>query len=81
MRPLGLEPKTYGLKVRPAVPPTPDAANTSGDADSVLADCLAFLAEKMPDLAAVIEAWPTLPDPIRTGILAMVQATMDPRQP
>ncbi|MFO0877420.1 MAG: hypothetical protein U0840_08600 [Gemmataceae bacterium] len=28
-----------------------------------------------PALAAVIEAWPTLPEAIRTGILAMVRAS------
>jgi hypothetical protein len=27
-----------------------------------------------PDLAAVVAAWPTLPEPIRAGILAMVKA-------
>jgi len=27
-----------------------------------------------PDLAAVIDAWPALPEPIRAGILAMVRA-------
>jgi hypothetical protein len=27
-----------------------------------------------PDLAAVVSAWPTLPEPIRAGILAMVRA-------
>jgi hypothetical protein len=27
-----------------------------------------------PDLASLIKAWPTLLDPIRTGILAMIQA-------
>jgi hypothetical protein len=27
-----------------------------------------------PDLARLIDAWPTLPDAIRVGILAMVQA-------
>src|SRR4051794_25796744 len=27
-----------------------------------------------PDLAAVIEAWPTLPEPIRAGIVAMVES-------
>jgi hypothetical protein len=39
-----------------------------------LAFCLAFLAEKMPDLAAVVEAWPTLPAALRGGIVAMVKA-------
>jgi hypothetical protein len=28
-----------------------------------------------PDLALILERWPTLPDAIRAGILAMVQAT------
>jgi hypothetical protein len=27
-----------------------------------------------PALAALIDAWPTLPEPIRAGILAMVRA-------
>ena len=27
-----------------------------------------------PDLAAVIDAWPDLPEPIRAGILALVKA-------
>ena len=27
-----------------------------------------------PDLAAVADAWPDLPEPIRAGILAMVKA-------
>jgi hypothetical protein len=28
-----------------------------------------------PDLDAVVEAWPSLPDAIRAGIVAMVRAT------
>jgi hypothetical protein len=28
-----------------------------------------------PELAAVADAWPTLPEPIRAAILAMVKAT------
>jgi hypothetical protein len=31
----------------------------------------------MLDLAAVVAAWPTLPGPIRAGILAMVKAAGD----
>jgi hypothetical protein len=31
-------------------------------------------AELPPDLAAVVAAWPDLPDPIRAGILATVRA-------
>ena len=33
---------------------------------------LAFLAQTHPNLAAVAEAWPTLPEPINAGILAMI---------
>jgi len=29
---------------------------------------------KDPDLGAIIDAWPTLPEPIKDGILAMVRA-------
>jgi hypothetical protein len=28
----------------------------------------------MPELAAVVKAWPALPDPIKAGILAMAEA-------
>jgi hypothetical protein len=28
-------------------------------------------------LAAVVDAWPTLPEPIRAGILAMVKAASE----
>jgi hypothetical protein len=30
-----------------------------------------------PDLAAVVAAWPALPEAIRAGILAMVKAASD----
>jgi hypothetical protein len=32
-----------------------------------------------PDLAAVVFAWPTLPEPIRAGILAMINASSGKR--
>lgn len=28
-----------------------------------------------PQLAAVVEAWPTLPEPIKAGVLAMIRAS------
>ena len=31
-------------------------------------------ANSAPDLQAVIDAWPDLPDPVKAGILAMVKA-------
>jgi hypothetical protein len=32
-----------------------------------------------PDLQAIIDAWPTLPEAIRTGILAMIRAAAEDR--
>ncbi|HEX7450001.1 MAG TPA: hypothetical protein VF306_20745 [Pirellulales bacterium] len=37
--------------------------------------CLALLQQKTPDLAAVVRAWPSLPEPVRRGILAMIEAS------
>jgi hypothetical protein len=31
-----------------------------------------------PDLQAVIDAWPALPDAVKAGILAMVRSTTEP---
>jgi hypothetical protein len=39
-----------------------------------LAFCLASLAAKSPDLAAVVASWNTLPEALRAGIVAMVAA-------
>jgi len=36
---------------------------------------LALLERETPDLAAVIRAWPTLPEPVKAGIVAMVRAS------
>jgi hypothetical protein len=35
---------------------------------------LALLAEKSPDLARVVEAWPVLSDAIRRAVLALVSS-------
>jgi hypothetical protein len=40
-----------------------------------LASCLALLAQKYPDLALVVKAWPNLPDETKTAILALAQPT------
>lgn len=37
-------------------------------------------ADDDPDLAAVTEAWPDLPDAVKTGILAMVRAACPDRR-
>ncbi len=60
----------------PAIADLQSAAGPLSDKDLrlVLASCLAFLTEKMPDLASVIDAWNDLPDAVKAGILAMVKA-------
>jgi len=39
-----------------------------------LAHNLALLLQKYPDLAGLIEAWPNLPEPVKAGILAMIES-------
>ena len=49
----------------------------TGGSDQGGAECGALDARKSdlpPDLEAVVEAWPRLPDAIRAGILAMIRA-------
>jgi hypothetical protein len=35
---------------------------------------LAFLKQKSPDLARVVEAWPDLPEAIRRAVLALISS-------
>ena len=44
----------------------------TGGAKAALALCPPISADE--DLRALVEAWPTLPDPIKAGISAMVRA-------
>jgi hypothetical protein len=52
----------------------------TGIPDSGGAECGALGAQNAPsdpDLAAVVDAWPTLPEAVRTAILAMVKARVE----
>ena len=53
---------------------TNDITKTYGDSGSDGQDALARHLRTDPDLAAVVEAWTTLAEPIKAGILAMVKA-------
>ena len=62
-------------------------AGTSGDADGALftsvgtsVECQAVVTVH-PELARVIAAWPTLPEVIKAGILAMVNASSGKASP
>lgn len=72
---LGLEPKTYGLKVRPSDSPSLDGITTCDERKNVLAFCLAFFDRESPDLANVVRNWSALPEVVRAGIFAMIAAS------
>ena len=55
----------------------PCETSTSETADGYLAEYLAFLSEKSPDLAAVVRSWPHLPEAVKAGIVAMVKAAAE----
>jgi hypothetical protein len=78
MKALGLEPRTYGLKDSSAGNLSLECTATSDDPEKNLASCLALLAEKSPDLALVLGRWNSLPEAVRTGIVAMVRAAAGP---
>jgi len=43
--------------------------------DDSVASCVPFLREKRPDLAQLVEVWDHLPEAIKAGILALVEAS------
>ena len=78
-----------GLKTTPKGNRTPVAGMKSRDAENVC-DAVATTSESRsanrgaewgafvrshPDLAAVVDSWPTLPEAVKAGIVAMVEAT------
>ncbi len=74
LRPAGFEPATYGLGNNPGSLATSSTPATCDNHEKVLASCLALLTRTSPDLAKVVEHWDALPEPVRAGIVAMVQA-------
>ncbi len=62
-----------GFEDRKALSPSYDSVGTSDDDEKRLAFCLAFLSEKTPDLALLVQRWDTLPAVLKTGIVAMVR--------
>ena len=50
------------------------SADGGNDRLSVMAHRLAFLVQESPDVALVIDAWPTLPEAVKAGVIAMVEA-------
>jgi hypothetical protein len=71
---LGLEPRTYGLKVA-----CPDAENATnqGISDHAAPMVAPRVAPNPtdPDLQRVVEAWPALPEALRRAVLALIGST------
>ena len=63
-----------GFKDRPGRDVNHEDNGTCGSDAENLASCLALLRPKSPDLALVVESWGALPEPVRSGIVAMVDA-------
>jgi hypothetical protein len=62
------------LKTGDQSPQVPTIHSTSDYAENSVATGVAFLASKSPDLALVVERWETLPEVVKAGILAMLNA-------
>ncbi len=79
VRPVGFEPTTTRLKVSNARIATPDDDSTLRQTDSAGAVPGAVTGESEggtdPELARILAAWPTLPEPLRRAMLAMIDAT------
>ena len=73
----GLEPATFGLEIRCPNPQTPTNIGLSSNSTEAPAhnpDSLNENAPPDPDLAAVVQAWPSLPASLRAGIAGLVRA-------
>ncbi len=55
-----------------------DDADTCDGNPGRLSIHLATILQNHPELASVVESWPTLPEPVRVGILAMVRSSQGP---
>jgi hypothetical protein len=62
------------LKTNSESPQVPNNQSDAEIAPPVLASCLAFLAAKSPGLGLVVERWESIPEAVRAGIVAMVEA-------
>jgi hypothetical protein len=71
---LGLEPRTYGLTFRTECDAKQEIPCASDATDSRFAGDLLATLNRSPDLLRIVEAWPSLSEPIRKAILALVNA-------
>ncbi len=74
IRPVGLEPTTDGLENRCRESASVRASSPYGKPPLGTTAPAQRAAPDDPELAALVDAWPALPEAIRAGILAMVKA-------
>jgi len=70
----GIEPPTHGFSVCEETGYFPGNTAVSANPGANAVALESKPAHFDPDLQAIIDAWPTLPEAIRTGILAMMRA-------
>ncbi len=75
VHPTGFEPVTFGSVDRREAQETQGKTGISETAGANAGALETKPAHIAPDLQAIIDAWPTLPEAIRTGILAMIRAS------
>ncbi len=68
-----VEQRPFKPMAKSSNPPTNKELTESDPSD--LAENLALVAEKHPELAKIIEAWPDLPSAIRSAIMAIVRTS------
>ncbi len=71
---MGFEPMNNGFAIRPSGSVTNQETETCETSTNHLGALLGALRAESPDLATVVEAWPKLPETVRAGILAMINA-------
>ena len=75
MRAEGFEPPTHGLKGRCKGCETPYNPGVSGGSPDCLGALLGVSEADYPELVEVVKAWPGLPEALKAGIVAMVNAS------
>jgi len=68
---VGLEPTTYGLKVREDADAKSESVNTSADSAPLVAPWLLETVQADPQLTRLITCWPTFPEHVRKAILTL----------
>ena len=74
MRVVGIGPTTYGLKDRCSENVSAPNKELTKNENPVFDTSLDNLLQKYPDLAAVVKAWPNLPEHIKAAIKALIES-------